>query len=88
MGSRHSSYNSHASRLSYNSHDLLSGGGRHGGGGFGHAITKESQLLQRAKTLYGHGDHERSYKQYDGVSIQLCKLEVRVRVKLQNNGQF
>lgn len=63
MGSRHSSYNSHASRLSYTSHDLLTGG-RHGG--FGQAITKESQLIQRAKTLYG--DPDKGYKQFDGVS--------------------
>lgn len=68
MSSRHSSYNSHASRLSYTSHDLLSGEGRHGRT-LGHTITKESQLIQRAKTLYGHTDHERSYKQHGGVSV-------------------
>ncbi|CAL8142651.1 unnamed protein product [Orchesella dallaii] len=61
LGSRHSSYNSHASRLSYTSHDILSGG-RHGG--FGHPLTKESQLIQRAKTLYG--DPEKAYKHFDG----------------------
>ncbi|ODM88178.1 Sodium channel protein para [Orchesella cincta] len=64
LGSRHSSYNSHASRLSYTSHDMLAGG-RHGG--FGQPVTKEMQLIQRAKNLYG-GDPEKGYKEYDGVS--------------------
>ncbi|ODM91688.1 Sodium channel protein para [Orchesella cincta] len=62
LGSRHSSYNSHASRLSYTSHDILAGG-RHSG--FGQPVTKEMQLIQRAKNLYG-AETEKGYKQYDG----------------------
>jgi len=67
--SRHSSYNSHASRLSYNSHDLLARGGGGGGAyvGYGvgaNATTKESQLKQRSKLC---GDAlERYYCGEDG----------------------
>ena len=45
LGSRHSSYTSHASRMSYTSHGDLLGGI----GGNGKMMTKESQL--RSRTL-------------------------------------
>lgn len=61
MGSRHSSYNSHVSRMSYTSHELfpgcrgcpLSTSQMKCGSFMGHPMTKESQLLQRAKQVQG-----------------------------------
>lgn len=67
LGSRHSSYNSHASRLSYTSHDILAGG-RYGHGlPFGQPITKESQLIQRAKNIYGDNPDKDDRHMMDGV---------------------
>ncbi|CAG7823253.1 unnamed protein product [Allacma fusca] len=64
LGSRHSSYNSHASRLSYTSHgDLL---GRPFGLGMGPPVTKESQLRQRSKTLSSYvTDPDKASHNYD-----------------------
>lgn len=47
LGSRHSSYTSHASRMSYTSHGDLLGGL----GGNGKNRTKESQLRDRNRVL-------------------------------------
>lgn len=67
LGSRHSSYNSHASRLSYTSHgDLL---GRPLGIGIAPPITKESQLRQRCMSSYA-ADHEKG-PHYDEV-FRIC----------------
>lgn len=53
--SRHSSYNSHASRFSYNSHDLLS---KHASG----PITKEQQLRQKSKAMCEEHGHRAEVK--------------------------
>jgi hypothetical protein len=58
--SRHSSYNSHASRLTYNSHDLLT---KHCGGG-GSPVTKEKQLRERSRTVY---EEQRGQKMFTEV---------------------
>lgn len=62
---RHSSYNSHPSRFSsYNSHDLLTGGmggGVRGGNEVQQSpTTKQSQLIQRARNMYGGGSEHGS----------------------------
>lgn len=63
-------WSSHASRFSYTSHEFPPGGHgiagcRHGVGHHsGFPITKESQLIQRAKNLYG-GEQDRLLQ--DGV---------------------
>jgi hypothetical protein len=60
LNSTHSSYNSHASRLSYTSHhDLLGAKGRSGAAAGGIVLTKESQLMQRIS----------DNKNFDGVSL-------------------
>ncbi|CAH1103074.1 unnamed protein product [Psylliodes chrysocephalus] len=87
LGSRHSSYTSHASRISYTSHgDLLCGLG-----GNGKVLTKESQLRNRSLrsgpppaatatntpnnyTEYNHRAHRGDY---DGPTGQLCEGKLK-----------
>ncbi|XP_057653296.1 sodium channel protein para isoform X3 [Diorhabda carinulata] len=81
LGSRHSSYTSHASRISYTSHgDLLCGLG-----GAGKVITKESQLRNRSlrtgpplattatttPTNYTDYNHRAHRGDYDGPTSQM-----------------
>lgn len=71
-GSRHSSYTSHASRMSYTSHgDLLCGIGN-----AGKVMTKESQLKFRSfrngPTMAGSNMHEYSYKSHRGDYVSTC----------------
>lgn len=81
LGSRHSSYTSHASRMSYTSHGDLLGGF----GGNGKVITKESQLRGRSKrngptsgnfnfTEFTHKTHR---GEYDGPMMQLCEPKLK-----------
>ncbi|CAG9855273.1 unnamed protein product [Phyllotreta striolata] len=88
LGSRHSSYTSHASRISYTSHgDLLCGLG-----GNGKVMTKESQLRNRSAlrsgpppaatatntpnnyTEYNHKAHRGDY---DGPTGQICEGKLK-----------
>ncbi|KAJ8923861.1 hypothetical protein NQ315_010443 [Exocentrus adspersus] len=76
LGSRHSSYTSHASRMSYTSHGDLLGGL----GGNGKIMTKESQLRCRSMrngpaatnnfTEFTHRSHRGDY---DGPTGQICE---------------
>ncbi|KAK9890302.1 hypothetical protein WA026_010405 [Henosepilachna vigintioctopunctata] len=77
LGSRHSSYTSHASRMSYTSHgDLLGGNGK--------VMTKESQLRGRSKrngpastnnfTEFAQKTHRGDY---DGPTAQFCENKLK-----------
>ncbi|XP_076261229.1 sodium voltage-gated channel paralytic isoform X18 [Rhynchophorus ferrugineus] len=77
LGSRHSSYTSHASRMSYTSHGDLLGGF----GGNGKVMTKETQLLMRSMrngpAITGNNITEYTHKpkmgDYDGPTSQICE---------------
>jgi len=65
--SRHSSYNSHASRLTYNSHDLLTTNKQNfGGHPTSSPLTKEQQLRQRSKALF---EEETEGKQHSFTQV-------------------
>lgn len=77
LGSRHSSYNSHASRLSYTSHDILAGGRHLAHGPFGQPVTKESQLIQRARNMYGDHAMDKEDRNLDEVQCSGSVDEIR-----------
>ncbi|XP_044765573.1 sodium channel protein para isoform X3 [Coccinella septempunctata] len=80
LGSRHSSYTSHASRMSYTSHgDLLGGFGSNG-----KVMTKESQLRGRSKrngptstNNYTELAQKTHRGDYDGPTGQLCENKLK-----------
>lgn len=87
LGSRHSSYTSHQSRISYTSHgDLLSG------------MTKESRLRGRSRnshaivqqptsaSSYADTNHKGQHREYVRNSSRLfCKREIRDQIIRLNN---
>ncbi|KAJ8937407.1 hypothetical protein NQ314_011893, partial [Rhamnusium bicolor] len=81
LGSRHSSYTSHASRMSYTSHGDLLGGL----GGNGKVITKESQLRCRsmrngpaaATNNFTEFTHRAHRGDYDGPTSQMCEGKLK-----------
>ncbi|XP_063928643.1 sodium channel protein para-like isoform X2 [Zophobas morio] len=81
LGSRHSSYNSHAARMSYTSHGDLLGGLI----GSGKITTKESQLRCRsirnappaATNSFFEITHKAHRGDYDGPTGQLCESKLK-----------
>ncbi|XP_044257372.1 sodium channel protein para-like isoform X3 [Tribolium madens] len=76
LGSRHSSYTSHASRMSYTSHgDLLGGLGSNG-----KMMTKESQLRNRSLRngpAAAPVSHKSTRGVYDGPTGHICESKVK-----------
>ncbi|XP_050424464.1 sodium channel protein para-like isoform X4 [Adelges cooleyi] len=68
LGSRHSSYTSHTSRITYTSHADL----------FKPPVTKESQLRSRSARNYNYPAEQRYYKdeEYDSGSMSKSKQQV------------